>query len=291
MRRATVVVALLVLASGCNALGTGPDGDRTTVTPAPVPEETVTANPAATPGECLAPVPATPDSTPPGTPGATAFLPMGGGVVNGSALVGHHAETISSYSYHLRIGAGTESWVMPGAAAFTYEGVHLGLLTVRAYAVGGTLYALNGSAAGRADEARVIRQPYRPGTAIYERYARVVSGRAWLENHVGRWNYTVVGTRTWNGTRVRVLEDAGPSRIWVTPAKALVVDSTLYVDRRGLIRYVDHERTVQYRQQLDYRNVTSEWTVEIDQIGTARLHRPESFCYGVTVTETAGFGK
>jgi len=284
VQRAVVVVALVALLSGCNALGgTGGNGaatDSPVVSPAPVPSQAPTASTATErPGTCLAPPPATPGPSTATTPAEPAALPGTGDVVNGSALVDHHARTLATQRFHLRIGNGTNVWAMPRAAAFTYEGFELGLKTSRAYAAGGTLYTLDLS---RGDY-RVVREPYRTGSPTNQRLLASLTGRTWLADRLARYDYAVVDTRTWNGVDVRVLRDTLEQRLLLGPESPynglLDVNSTVYVDRRGIVRRVRHVRDLEIQVGIDeYENVTQVHTLRVPSVGSTRVFRPADFC-------------
>lgn len=281
MTRAAVAVALALLAllSGCNAFVEGGASDPVeTVTPAPVPDVAPPATPTATSvGSCLAPRPARAPTGPRQTPAEPVDLTGPDGVVNGSTLVARHAQALSNVSFHLRVDGGTDVWSMPRAEAFTYEGTALSLETPWAYAVAGRLYTLT------TDGGQLVLRDraYDPGSATAARFRAVMTGERWLAERVGVRSYEVTGTRTWNGTEVRVLTD-----VPVDPADrgspdwggVVHVDSTLYVDRSGVIRFVRHVQTTEYVTESDLPNRTTIDTASVDQIGTAQLRRPAAFC-------------
>jgi len=284
VRRVVVVVTLAVLLSGCSALGgTGQSGgatDSSVVSPAPVPTDPPTRSTATDrPGTCLVPPPATPGPNAASTPADPVALPGTADVVNGSALVDHHTRTILTQRFHLRIGNGTDVWAMPDLAAFTYEGYELGLKTSRAYAAGGTLYTLDRSRGAY----RVVRRPYEVGSPANERLRATLTGRNWLDDRLGRYNYSVVDTRTWNGVDVRVLRDTLDERLLLGPGSPynglLDVNSTVYVDRRGIVRRVRHVRHLEIQVGIgEYENVTQIQTIQVPSVGSTRVFRPAEFC-------------
>ena len=294
MRRAVVLVTLVVLLSGCSVFGgTSQSGDATdspVVSPAPVPTEPPTQSTATDrPGTCLVPPPATPGPRSASTPAEPVALPSVGDVVNGSALVDLHARALATQRFHLRIENGSEVWAMPDLAAFTYQGFELGLKTSRAYAAGGTLYTLDLSR----DDRRVVRRPYEVGSPTNERLRATLTGRTWLADRLGRYNYSVVDTRIWNGVEVRVLRDTLDQRLLLGPESPydglLDVKSTVYVDRRGIVRRVRHVRNLEIQVGIgEYENVTQVRTMAVPSVGSTRVFRPAEFCVrdpdSVTVT-------
>ncbi|ELZ30483.1 hypothetical protein C475_00025 [Halosimplex carlsbadense 2-9-1] len=276
MHRRTVVVALLVVLAGCNAFAGGNDTDRSetaTLTPVEVPtaESLRTATPTAT--ECLAPRVAADDRTPAPTPTTPVTLATTDGTVTGGDIVAGHGAALDNHSFSLRMD-GTRVRAMPGASAFTYEGVTLGFRSVRVYAVAGTIYRLRQVEDGVA----VARQPYdsdSPGSAWYR---DALTGENWLDERIGDYNYTQVGTRTWNGTEVRVFEEARDIEVLVGSGEALRVESTVLVDRRGIVRHVRQVRTLK-RDTIDgIVNTTEVETFTVGEVGTVTVSRPDAFC-------------
>mgnify|MGYP000265213303 CR=1 FL=1 len=276
-----VAVAVLVLASGCNAIGGAEPTAAETVTPAPVPtvgtaetvESTVTDR-----GDCAAPRPGVaPKSTPPPRDEPVA-LPVVDGRVNGSALAALHGQRLSNHSFHLRAGSSGEVWSLPDAAAFTYEGIGLGIGAPWTYAIGGQIYTL------RTDDGQLVfdERAYGFDSETRERLREVVTGEQWLTTHVGPYNYSVVGTRSVDGTEVRVLRDTVDQPFLRLPnaraAALLYVNSTLSVDRHGIVRSVHHVERFRYDPRAGIPNETRVTTFSVDQVGTADLHRPAAFC-------------
>jgi len=282
VKRAVVLVALALVLSGCNAFGGPSAGDGDTpaaVSPVPVPNPGPTATAGEGSGTCLVPPPATPRPNTAETPAEPVALPGTDDVVNGTALVDHHARELATHRFRLSIGNGTDAWVMPGASAFTYTGFDFGLRTSRAYAAGGTLYTLDRSGGGY----RVVRRPYESGSPTSQRLLASLTGRNWLDERIARYDYTVTDTRTWNGTEVRVLEDTVDNRMLLTQDSQydglLSVNSTIYVDRRGIVRYVRHIRNIEAQVGVnEYENVTQVRTMRVPSVGSTRVFRPEEFC-------------
>ncbi|QLH77308.1 hypothetical protein HZS55_08380 [Halosimplex rubrum] len=286
MHRRTVVVALLVVLAGCNAFAGGDGTDRpetATLTPVEVPtaESLRTATP--TPTECLAPRVAADDRTPAPTPATPVPLATTNGTVAGDDIVAGHGAALDDYSFSLRMD-GTRVRAMPGVTAFTYEGVTLGFQSVRVFAVAGTIYRLRQVEDGVA----VDRQPYDPDSPGSARYRDALTGESWLDERIGDYNYTQIGTRTWNGTEVRVFQEARDIEILVGSGEALSVESTVFVDRRGVVRRVRQVRTLQ-RDTIDgIVNTTEVETFAVGEVGTVTVDRPDAFCVpgseAVTVT-------
>lgn len=125
-------------------------------------------------------------------------------------------------------------------------------------------------------------EPYRVGSRTYERYRSGLTGRYWLVQRVGFYEYRVVDTRSWNGTRVRVLRDTVDQPTVLGPdgdgCGEYVLNSTVYVDRRGLIRHVSHVREYEYDRIGGLANRTEVDTFEVEDVGRAQVHRPAAFC-------------
>jgi len=292
VHRRTVVVALLVLLAGCNAFAGASGTDRpetATLTPVEVPtaESLRTATP--TPTECLAPRVAADDRTPAPTPTTPVPLATTDGTVSGADLVAGHGAALDDHSFSLRMD-GTRVRAMPGASAFTYEGVTLGFRSVRVFAVAGTIYRLRQVEDGVA----VAQQPYDPDSSESSWYRDALTGENWLDERIGDYNYTQVGTRTWNGTEMRVFEESRDIEVLVGSGEALTVESTVLVDRRGVVRHVRQVRTLQ-RDTIDgIVNTTEVETFTVDEVGTVTVSRPDAFCVpgseAATVTTPAPTG-
>lgn len=269
---------LVVVVSGCSAIGGADPSPTETVTPVPVPSvETASPTPTDRP-DCAAPRPgAAPVSTP--APRETPLaLPGDGDRIDGAALATRHGQALSNYSFHLRTGSSGEVWSLPDAAAFTYRGTGLGISSPWAYAVGGRLYSLE------TDNGQLVadERPYESDSPTRERLRRVLIGERWLTSRIGPYNYTVVGTGEHGGVDVRVLRDTVDEPLVVRPSPRagalLSVNSTLYVDRHGVVRGVRHVERLRYDPDAGLPNETQVSTLTVDQVGTASLHRPASFC-------------
>ena len=278
MDRLGVVVAALVLASGCNAIGGTAPAPTETVTPVAVPTVETTEPTATDRPDCAAPRPGpAPVSTPPPRADPLA-LPGEGDRINGTELARLHGRTLSNYSFHLRAGSSGEVWSLPDAAAFAYEGTGLGVESPWAYAVDERLYTLE------TDNGQLVldEHPYGSDAPARERLRRVLTGERWLTDLVGQYNYTVAGTDSYRGTDVRVLRDTLENSVLRRPdpraGALLYVNSTLYVDRHGIVRGVRHVERFRYGPNMGIPNETRVMTFDVDRVGTADLHRPAAFC-------------
>lgn len=274
MRRTTVLVVFLLVVSGCNALPSGEsgagDGPTTdTLTPAPVPEGEAVRTPTPTPTECLAPRVAADERTSPPTPATPVAFPTDNGTVSGADIVATHRAALSNHSFELRMD-GTRVRSMPGATAFTYEGVTLGFESVRVFAAAGTLYRLHRVDGGVA----VSEEPYR----AEGRYRDALTGTSWLAERVGPFAFRQVDTREWNGTEVRVFREARDVEFLVGAGEALEVESTVLVDRRGVVRQVRHVRTLRTDEGDEVTNTTEVDTFAVPEVGSVTVSRPEAFC-------------
>jgi len=283
VNRSAVAVALLVLLSGCNALGGASEPTpEETVTPVDVPTDgpVATTTETGTPGNCVAPRPAAaPRSTPaPRTEPSTLPDPDGDGAVTGTDLATLHGRALSNYSYHLRAGGTVEVWSLPDAAAFTYEGVGFEVGWPWTYAVGGRLYVLQSDGG----DLVFTEQSYGPDSPTRQRLASVLTGEQWLAERVGRYNYTVVDTREYDGTTVRVLQDTTDEGLVVESSPLtgalLFVNSTLYVDEYGVVRHARHVEQLRYGPVDDVPRQTTVSTFAVDQVGSVDLQRPSAFC-------------
>lgn len=302
MSRLPVLVALCVLLSGC-ALAPGGSKRTPTVTPAPVPDDPDdrrVAGPTATPTiGCVAPPVASDAPAPPPTPATAAPLPTANGTVDGRALVETHVAALATVSYHLATDR-YEVWVAPNRSAFVYA-ARLPPITHRWYAVAGTLYVHIELESGTAF---VRQRPYDPSMLADDSLATLIgaeatlltppnaaytepegshgtlSGREWLTTRIGDVDFAVTGTTTWRGTPVRVLRPTtGTATATDAPASP-----TVYVDRRGVVRYVE-------RASGDGTAARATETLRVTDVGVARIQRPPAFCgpdiEGVAPLETA----
>lgn len=279
MKRLGLAVALLVLVSGCNAFGgTNAPAPAETATAAPVPTVEATATPTGTPGECASPRPAAAPESTPGPRAEAVALTGTGGEVSGMALAARHGRAVANYSFHLRAGTSGEVWSLPNGTAFTYEGPGLGVGAPWAYAVNGRLYTL------RTDNGQLVfdERDYGRDSPVRERLVPVLTGERWLAGEIGPYNYTVVDTREYRGTTVRVLQDTRDRGVVVQPSARsdafLFVNSTVYVGPHGIVRRVRHVEQNRYGPSATVPNRTMVATFAVDQVGTADIHRPAAFC-------------
>ena len=275
MRTSVVVVALVLVLAGCNAFPTGSDDERAepTLTPVDVPPAESLRTPTPEGTSCLAPRVAPPERTPEPTPATPAPLPAQNGTVRGTALTATHRQTLANYSFSLRIGA-TNIESMPQASAFTYEGVSLGFGSVRVFAVAGTVYRLQKSRSGVTVETR----PYAPEAEDSDRYLDALTGRDWLAGRIAPFNYTRRSTRTWNGTEVRVFRDDFDGAVLIGAGEAMTINSTVLVDRRGIIRHVRHVRTIRTDEGDEIVETSEVETFSVTAVDSTVVTRPDDFC-------------
>jgi hypothetical protein len=273
-----VVVALLVVLAGCNALTPGDDGGgRQTLTPAPVPSATETPPAGVGTADCVGPRPATPGPSrgvaTNSTPATPQPLPRDGDGVSGHRLIAIHRAASANYSYHLRAGDSLEVWSLPDAAAFSYQGIYVNHF-VSAYAVNGTLYRLSPGEGASSLQS----EPYRPDDGTVDQIDPAIGVGFWLVRLVGAFEYTYAGTRDYDGTTVRVYRERFERPFFVRLREVVSLNSTVHVDRRGIIRRIEHRE--QYRPaRAD--NDSASWrngTLVVTDVGSVRLERPAAFC-------------
>jgi hypothetical protein len=244
------------------------------VTPAPVPTTASPPDPNAERAECLVPPPATPDRTTADSPATPRPLGVTNGSVEGADLIETHRRALSNHSYHLRAGRIAEVRALANARAFTYTGMLNGVPSIRVYGVGGTLYTLQSAEDGVA----VRRSSYDPEAITDGSFLPSLSGSNWLENRVGVYEYDRVDTRRWNGTRVRVFRREFDTARQVVRRKVSNLESAVYVDDRGIIRYVDHDTKF---VEVEHPTAPTEWhnaTFAVTDVDTIRVRRPAAFC-------------
>jgi hypothetical protein len=142
------------------------------------------------------------------------------------------------------------------------------------FAVAGTIYRLRQVEGGVA----VDRRPYGPDDPESSWYRDALTGKNWLDERIGSYNYTQVATREWNGIEVRVFEEAREIEVLVGSGEAMTVESTVMVDRRGVVRHVRHERTIQQDTIEGVVNTTSIDLFTVSEVGSVTVRRPDAFC-------------
>ncbi|PSP84022.1 hypothetical protein BRC83_06410 [Halobacteriales archaeon QS_1_68_17] len=143
----------------------------------------------------------------------------------------------------------------PNGTALFYVGL-LRVRFVKAYAVDGTLYSL---AVDENGIYTVRERPYSPG-------------------RIGLYEYAPNGTREWNGRTVRVFEVEFTDPVRRYRREVVDLTSTVYVDRRGIVRKLVHRETYRPTGGSNVSLVTQNDTFEVTDVGSTRLPHPESFC-------------
>lgn len=270
-----MVVAFLLVVSGCNGLGgvTGDSQPAETLTPAPVPSAEPTPTRALDEGECVAPRPAAQVTTPTATADGRQTWAING-TIQGSELVERHERILPRYDYQLRAGTDRRVWSLRNHTTFAYESGGSEDATVTAYAVGGRLYELYNSSEGTT----LVRGRYHESALRDSKYVASLTGEDWLEGVIGSYPYRMVGTKTWRGMDVRVLNTTVFTYTFVDRKYLLEIESTVYVDRRGVIRYVDHyERYTWDSSTLDDTDVV-DTTFTVTDLDPDNVTRPSAFC-------------
>lgn len=260
-------VAVLVVLAGCSGLA-APSGDQAetaTLTPAPVPETDRT--PTGEQTTCLAPRAAATERTPRPTPATPVPVPGENGTVRGADLVERHLDALTTRGFRLRVD-GTRVTSVSGGAAFRFNGSLLGFGPVQLYAVGGTIYRLHETD----DGVSVTTTANSPGSERAQWYLDVLTGDVWLSERVTRSHYRFVGTRTDNGTAVRVFESTRAVTL-TENGETVRANSTVLVDRRGVIRHVRH---VSRSGDPDAAHRVE--TYIVTAVGSVSLSRPAAFC-------------
>jgi len=205
--RQVLVLAAVVLAGCSGVFGTGGPSDAQGVTPAPVP----------TASDSELTVPETADGTP----------AVG-------RIIANHRAALSTRDFHRRLvvdgnRSTTDVWVDRGGKWTRVRRVANGTDDV--------VVANDRRYERRADGT------VRVGSAGWElSYVDSASGRFVLRRYVAGLVYDRTGTVTRNGTRVAVLRaNTTDSTIDRAGYRTVVAaDSTLYVDRHGIVRAMDH---------------------------------------------------
>ena len=275
MHRAWAVVAMLVvLVSGCNGFPGGSEPTiEETVTPVPIPDEGSTATPSD--GRCLAPPPAVPSSVGQRTPVVTDTWPIND-TVFGTALIERHDAVLPEQDYTLRAGEQRRVWSLHNHSAFAYTSGDDNNSAITAYAVGGRLYERYNFSA---DKATLIRGSYEPSRDPGGQFISSLTGADWLTGIIGTYPYELQGTTTYRGTEVRVLNTTVLAATFVGDKYMLAINSTVYVDRRGVIRYVHHYERYNWQPTASEEAIrVINTTFEVDDLQPADIQRPSSLC-------------
>jgi len=221
MWRVTLTVGLALLAGCSGFLPAGPTGgDSDPVTPAPVPTS---------------------------SPDATVAVPTSDGAVDTDRLLDRHERALATRSFHRRIVREgphntLDVWVDRDADVRRVR-QQFGPLTDDTIVSNGTAYH------------NVRDDPDTPYTTTNvtgnTSLTESPSGRAVIELLLSNRTYRQVGTGTWNGRPVAVL--AATTTATPTPAasnESIILTSRLYVDRQGIVRYVEHDEKRPEEQDL-----------------------------------------
>lgn len=271
-------MAAVLVVSGCNVFaGQAGEAPTRTLTPAPVPSVTA-ETPRESPGptNCVAPPAATPvERATPAPPATARPLPRTNttGPVSGIGLIALHDAVLRNYSYRLRAGEQLAVNATAGGRAFTFSGIVGGLYFTDAYAVGGTTHVH----VRRPDGVKYLwERPVRSDAR--RQFLPSLTGREWLVDVVGQYNYTITGTRPWNGSTVRVLEARLDTPAEVGLKRVTELYSTVLVDRRGIVRAVDHYERFSYVFESDGSVRVFDRAFRVTDVGTATIARPLAFC-------------
>lgn len=286
MRSAGVLaLALVMILAGCPA-----DGDvEATVTPADVPDlpsPTPTGTPAGSLSvDCDVPTPPPASAAQPEPPTGPASVPTDDGVVNASAVVERHESALSNHRYRLaapdRTIFATENWAALRATIGENGS------PISHYAINGTRYTYFFEDGGRA---RFGFSTYEPGptmTALGDTVS--LTGGPTIERVLSAYPHHVSEVRADGWTVLRATHDTqdGDEAVGVE-----YFNSTVIVDRRGIVRRVDTRVVADDRTDFPLSGTTSLW---ITHVGEASFDRPDWVCMaaeqwgqvGDTVRETA----
>jgi len=161
----------------------------------------------------------------------------------------------------------------PNGTAFFYAGL-LRVRFVKAYAVDGTLYSL---AVDENGTYTVRERPYSPGSDA-DAFGPSLTASDCLVSRIGLYEYAPNGTREWNGRTVRVFEVEFTDPVRRYRREVVDLTSTVYVDRRGIVRKLVHRETYRPTGGSNVSLVTQNDTFEVTDVGSTRLPHPESFC-------------
>lgn len=293
-----LALAVVVVLAGCP----GGSGDHGTVTPAPV-ATPPTQSPSSTPVPCDVPTVAPPADGDPSAPqtngggrvppadGGTPSTPTGGdtptpqtptvavpvqnGTVNATALVDRHDRVLHNYSYELR-GPDYLLQVDPAASALRAR-VRKPLSSVRHYVVDGTRYTYSFRQGGQAryQVHSYDADRFRGGFgSVYS-----LTGSRRVHEALSLWPHRVEERRP-DGWVVLTAADppSGDDVIDRQAGDGRVVhslNSTVLVDRRGIVRSVEQEYTLV--TENDTRR-TFQRSLNVTDVGTATVERPRWVC-------------
>ncbi|GCF13707.1 hypothetical protein Harman_16420 [Haloarcula mannanilytica] len=221
----TVAVALLAGCSGFLPAGSTAE-DSDSVTPAPVPTS---------------------------SPDVTVTVPTKDGTVDTDRLLDRHKWALANRSFHRRVvRAGPHNtldvWVDRDADVRRVR-QQFGPLTDDTVVSNGTAYH------------NVRDDPDTPYTTTNvtgnASLTDAPSGRAVLALLLANRTYRQVGSFTWNGRPVAVLAATTTSATPAADTESVVVTSRLYVDRQGIVRYIEHDENRPQAQDLSMEMTVS----------------------------------
>lgn len=284
MRRAGVLFLFVVAAvlAGCPADGDGEP--ETTVTAAEVPTvQTVppTPTPRAPPSfDCDVSSPSAVPASNPYQPTGPASIPLEDGVVDGSALVDRHETALANYSYRLE-RPDLEVRVAGNRSAFLAN-VNTGSYSISHYAVDGTRYTHYFQTAGRQ---RYGVSAYEAGESISDYGGSFsVTGRQTIERVLAVAPHRVADVRPNNWTVLRATID---ERTLVAGTDVESLESTILVDRRGIVRQVETRLRPASDEASDLP-LSGNTSLSIGQIGDATFDRPDWVCRAAPGVRNSG---
>lgn len=288
MRRVGVLaLALVTILAGCPA-----DGDvDATVTPADVPD-LPSPTPTATPPDsltidCDVPTPPPAPDAQPEPPSGPASIPLEDGVVNGSALADRHETVLSNYRY--RLAAPDRSIFAAANWSALRATVGESGSTISHYAVDDTKYTYYFEDGGRT---RFGISSYEPGPSLTDFGGTTsLTGRPTIERVFSAYPHRVDRVRADGWTVLRATHEE-----WVGSEDASVeyLNSTVLVDRRGIVRRVDTRVVPEETADGDVP-LAGTTTLWVTHVGSATFDRPDWVCMaaeqwgpvGDTARETA----
>jgi hypothetical protein len=233
----TLALIVAVLLAGCP----GATSDVGTVTPAPVPTPPTTeSGPSAESSvqTCGAPTPDPLDGDgPPRSPAVPAAIPTENATVNASALLARHEDRLAGLSYRLDT-PGYSVAAAPNGSAYRV-GAGTSVTPVRHYVVGDRRYTFTRRLGGR----NIYELHHQDGLAFRDAFGDTVSltGRLWLAEAMAVAPHRVSTRRSdgWAVLRADVGNHTESGNRTVS-----VLNSTVLVDRRGVVRSVDQRLIV-----------------------------------------------
>lgn len=274
------VLAIALVLAGCPS-----DGDATgTLTPAAVPE-VPTEPPTATPlpelaAECDVPAPSPPPDDLPKPEAGAASIILDDGAVDAGVIADRHEAVLANYRY--RLAATDRSiYVTENRSAFRAT-VRTDVASVAHYAVDGTRYTYYFDDGGRA---RFGVAEYIPGPSTTTFGGSIsLTGRPTVERVLSAYPHRVAAVREDGWTVLR----ATRGDLTESEAAGLAsLNSTVLVDRRGVVRRIETRVTVDPASSTTpplARNVS----LGITGIGEVSFGRPDWVCTAVDRLDERG---